>query len=296
MSLLVERFERLRFKALWQLGAAPVELERLEREVLLTAPAHPLVMNHRARLALPETELPPPPRGLSGIAKAWLMGDIRAARGLAEKHKGPRIQVIRGDLALAERAHQQALEHYSLAERVFGTHPPLLARQARCHLSLGEHQQAKQRVVLALSINPLYGSARTLRWEVGAHAGTKLRPVPLQAPIQVKQGSLFIPKDMDEESQRVWQAWYQGLLREDPTRPPRSLAHEALLSAFGSRSIHHEGTQALCELLALWRGQELLESYQWSMGLNPERAPQFRSWHDLNQDALHRFWDQGIEA
>ncbi|MFT5587267.1 MAG: hypothetical protein ACI9VR_004875, partial [Cognaticolwellia sp.] len=192
----VERFERLRFKALWHLDVDQNELERMEAEVLAGHPRHPLTLNHLARLALPETELPAPPRGLSGVAAAFLEGDLNQAKALVKRHNGPRISVLRGDLALAEGDYRQAEPHYESARSIFGVHPPLLSRLARCALSTHRAPLATKLLLEALSINPLHGSCRALLGLAVEENGQKLLTLPLYAPVRVTEAGLELTRDM----------------------------------------------------------------------------------------------------
>ncbi len=292
---LVERFERRRFRALWHLPVDHAELSRLEAEVLVGHARHPLVLNHSARSALPETDLPAPPRGLSGVAAAFLEGDLSAAKALLKQHSGPRISVVRGDLALAEGDITVAEEHFQAAQRIFGAHPPLLSRLARCQLNLGKPQNAQARLLEALSINPLHGSSRALLALTARAQERTLLAIPLRAPVRVTAAGLETSVEMSAPHKEIWRAWYRAQLHEDPAHP-KAAAHAALLGRWRSIPRSDGPTHALCAQLAEWEQEGLLPAYQWSTSLNPDNAPAFRNWVDANPQALLAFWAQTLRA
>lgn len=291
----MERFERLRFRALWHLPVDHAELSRLETEVLLGHARHPLVLNHSARCALPETELPAPPRGLSGVAAAFLEGDLSAAKALLKQHSGPRISVVRGDLALADGETQAAEEHFLAAQRVFGAHPPLLSRLARCQLDQDKSQGAQARLLEALSINPLHGSSRALLALTARAQDRSVLPIPLRAPVRVTAAGLETSVEMSAPHREIWRAWYRAQLQEDPAHP-KAAAHAALLGRWRSVPRSDGPTDALCAQLHAWDTEGLLPAYQWSTSLNPDNAPAFRNWVDANPQALLSFWAQTLRA
>lgn len=290
---LVERFERLRFRALWHLPADQAELERIEAEVLIGHAHHPLVLNHAARLALPETDLPAPPRGLSGVAAAFLSGDLDSARALLKQHGGPRISVVRGDLALADGHYLEAKEHFQAARTVFGAHPPLLARLARCLMRTDEATTARKLLLESLSINPLHGNSRALLQLVAQAAGQTALQLPLQAPVRVTEAGLETAVDMSANHREIWRAWYRAQLRE-AVEQPKAASHAAMLALWRRQPRRPGATDALCEQLDHWEQEGLLEAYQWSTSLKPENAPSFRVWVDANPSTLFRFWAQTI--
>lgn len=292
---LVERFERLRFRALWHLPVDHAELTRLEAEVLSGHGRHPLVLSHAARLALPETDLPAPPRGLSGVAAAFLEGDLEAAKALLKQHSGPRISVVRGDLALAEGNIPAAEEHYQAAQRIFGAHPPLLSRVARCLLQKKQPQSAQARLLEALSINPLHGTSRALLGLSAKAQERKLLALPLRAPVRVTAAGLELATDISPPHREIWKAWYRAQLHEDPAHP-KAASHAALLVRWRSTPRTPGPTDTLCAQLAAWDEEGLLTAYQWSTSLNPDNAPAFRNWVDANPQALLRFWAQTLRT
>lgn len=291
---LVERFERLRFQSLWHLSVDQEELKRLESEVLTGHPRHPLTLNHAARLALPETELPAPPRGLSAVASAFLDGDIPAARALLKRHSGPRISVLLGDLALADRDHKAAEPHYESARSIFGAHPPLLARLARCALSTDRVALSTKLTLEALSINPLHGSSRALLGLGAQSQGQQLLALPLYAPVRVTSAGLELARDMPAGHRDVWRAWYQADAHALPLDPPKATAHRAMLNRWRTQVREPGATDALCAQLQAWKDEGLLGAYQWSTNLSPENAQEFRDWVDANPTTLIRFWAQAI--
>lgn len=290
---LVERFERLRFRALWHLPVDQAELERLEAEVLVSHGRHPLVLNHAARLALPETDLPAPPRGLSGVAAAFLSGDLDSARALLKQHGGPRISVVRGDLALAEGQHTEAKEHFEAAKALFGAHPPLIARLARCLMRTNQATTARKLLFESLSINPLHGNSRALLQLAVQEAGQTALQVPLHAPVRVSEAGLETAVDMSANHREIWRAWYRAQLREVPEQP-KAASHSAMLELWRRQPRSPGPTDALCEQLDSWEQDGLLEAYQWTTSLKPENAPSFRVWVDANPSTLFRFWAQTI--
>lgn len=293
---LVERFERLRFQALWHLNVDQEELERLESEVLSGHPRHPLALNHAARLALPETELPAPPRGLSGVAAAFLEGDLEAAQALLKQHAGPRISVLRGDLALAEGDFKAAEPHFESARSVFGAHPPLLARLARCALSTKRTAQSTKLSLEALSINPLHGSSRALLALAAQQQGQQLLALPLYAPVRVTAAGLELARDMPEAHREIWRAWYRSAQADRPVGPPKAAAHQAMLSRWRTQPREPGPTDALCAQLQVWEDEDLLGAYQWSTNLSPENAQGFRDWVDAHPSTLIRFWADAIRT
>ena len=291
---LVERFERLRFQSLWHLSVDQQELARLESEVLTGHPRHPLTLNHAARLALPETELPAPPRGLSAVASAFLEGDIAAAKALLKRHTGPRISVLRGDLELAEGDYKAAEPHYESARSIFGAHPPLLARLARCALSTKAVALSKKLTLEALSINPLHGSSRALLALAAQEQGQELLALPLYAPVRVTSAGLELARDMPASHREIWRAWYRADAAEQPLDPPKARAHRAMLMRWRSQVREPGATDALCAQLQAWKDEDLLGAYQWSTNLSAENAQAFRDWTDAHPTTLIRFWAQAI--
>ena len=293
---LVERFERLRFQALWHLSVDQEELERLESEVLSGHPRHPLTLNHAARLALPETELPAPPRGLSGVAAAFLEGDLQAAKAQLKQHAGPRISVLRGDLALAEGDFKSAEPFFESARSVFGAHPPLLARLARCALSTDRTALTSKLTLEALSINPLHGSSRALLGLAAQRQGQQLMALPLYAPVRVTSAGLELARDMPAVHRDIWRAWYRAAQADSPTGHPKAAAHKAMLTRWRTQTREPGATDELCAQLQAWHEEDLLGAYQWSTNLSPENAQGFRGWVDAHPTTLIRFWADAIRT
>lgn len=294
---LVERFERLRFRDLWHLDVEQPEFERMEAEVLSGHPRHPLVLNHMARLALPETEFPAPPVGLSGVAAAFLKGDLDQAEKLLKPHSGPRISVLRGDLALTLGAYRQAEPHYEIARSIFAAHPPLLARLARCAMSTGRGPLATKLLLEALSINPLHGSCRALLGLSAQQNGQQLLALPLYAPVRVTRAGLELTRDMPVSHREIWRAWYQPELSASTSQvSPAAASHEAMLTCWRSQPRVDGPTDEICLQLQAWQDEGLLQAYQWSTNLAPDNAHAFRDWVDINPTTLTRFWAQAIRT
>ena len=294
MSLpqLARAAERLRFRLAWHQGGHDARLVELRQELLDRNPWHPIALNFRARAALPETFLPPPPADLAGIGEAFLRGDLDEAsqRCAASSHAHARLG--RAQLAVAAGETVEDLDG-STVDVLVGRAAQLRAR--------GDLEGARALAVEALTKNPLYGTARVLLSQVGDELKEPILRVPLLAPVQRSEGALSLPSSLSERSRRAWTAWNRAVsspLNHD--LPPGSAGHRALLDAWRRAGPEAAGLRddPDTEILRLeaWSDSGLLEAYEWSSGLDQSNAVAFRSWAAQGEDSLRRLWSEGLRA
>lgn len=289
----VHDFERARFRVLFGLSADRARATQLEQLVLHRAPEHPLVQNHRARLAMPETELPPPPLALSEAARAFLRGRIRQALTLAEAVPGPRAEVMRGDLLLLLDS-PDAAHAFERAREGLGDLPPLLARLARCELNAGAPERAHDLCVSALCDNPLLGTARVLLRASLEALKRPWTPIPMRVPVKRSGDRLLLPKGVTEQETEIWRAWWTATLNApEDEHPPGASAHAALLAQMPTTPISGP-TGAVLRRVSTLHQADLLPAYQWARGLTSSNAQVFKTWRRHNPAALRRLWTEGV--
>lgn len=180
---LAERAESLRFSVEHHLGGDLTELDALEAELLRLAPEHPFALNLRARRALPETMLPPPPVELRGAARALRAGapDRALADALPLAGRGSAIASCAcGDLLLLAGNPAEAEQHYRRVRVRLGDLPPVLTRLGRVAERTNRPAEAWSLTVDALVGNPLWGTARWQLRRLAEARGQLLAPLPLR--------------------------------------------------------------------------------------------------------------------
>jgi hypothetical protein len=290
---LVHDFERARFRVLFGLSVDRKRADQLEQQALQRAPEHPLVQNHRARRAMPETDLPPPPADLAPAARSFLRGQIRKALDQTDGIPGARAQVMRGDLMLLLDA-PDAADHFRQARSELGDLPPLLARLARCQLNAGDPEQARALCVDALCDNPLLGTARVLLRAALEACKQPWSPIPMRVPVRRSGDRLLLPKNVTDAEAEIWRAWWTATLSApDEELPPGAGAHAALLASLPGAPLKGPTAGVLSRVRALHQAG-LLPAYQWSRGLTHTNARAFKLWRRHHPDALRRLWTEGI--
>lgn len=172
--------EDLRFRVCYGLPADAHRLRALEEQLEALDPSHPLVLNRKAALALPE-HFPPPEPALTPAALAFRKGEHAASaellRPLAARAV-PGAQAALGDVLLALGQAQDAERCYQEARSREGAGPTVLARLARCRLLHDDPRAAAGLSAEALAQNPLYGTARAIREEAAEARRRRLLPLP----------------------------------------------------------------------------------------------------------------------
>lgn len=172
--------EDLRFRLSHGLPADAHRLRALEESFEAEDPSHPLVLNRKAALALPE-HFPPPDPALTDAAVAFRKGEYTAAAArltaLAAR-RTPGALAALGDVLLAMGQADEAERRYQEARARDGAGPTVLARLARCRLLAGDARAAAGLSAEALAQNPLYGTARAIRAEAADARGRRLLPLP----------------------------------------------------------------------------------------------------------------------
>lgn len=263
--------ERLRFRIAWHQGGDRARLVALRAELLERAPFHPLALNFRAREALPETFLGPPPPELAELGAAWLRDDLEGVLREARAIEHPRARLVLKQLG----------EDVELA----GDTVDVLA--------------AMGKPIDALAANPLYGTAQILAAQTAEARGEPLFRIPLLAPVRRVEGRLELPTNISDRACSAWSAWNRavsGPLNDE--LPPGSAGHRALLEAWragedAAPGFREDPNLEIRRLDRLERAR-LLEAYEWSCGLNVSNAGAFRTWAAKNPKALRRLWTEGL--
>ena len=172
--------EDLRFRVSYGLPADAHRLRILEETFEAEDPTHPLVLNRKAALALPE-HFPAPDPALSPAALAFRKGEYVAAVELLFPLAGRRVPgalAALGDVLLAVGRAEEAERRYLEARAKEGPGPTVLVRLARCRLLAGDARAAAGLSAEALAQNPLYGTARAVREESAEARGRRLLALP----------------------------------------------------------------------------------------------------------------------
>ena len=308
---LARRVENLRFQAAHGLGDDS-RFARWSEALLAQAPTHPLAMNLRAWVALPETALPSPSPRLRPAAEAFHQGRLQEACELATQtlgDLGPEEvgggHATAGDLHLALDRVDEAETHYRQAALQLSRLPPLEARLGRCALLRGDAENARRLAVRALCTNPLYGSAMVLRWEAGVALGEKLVTLPLQARAFHTPAGVRLDNRLSPRAARAWKAWAQ-VRHLDPGAfqsvsevfPPELAPTMALIGAFRAQSdddtAYSDAPDTELLLLDRWEREKILGAYLWFAGLSPDNAHLWEAWTASHPEAMERFWTKGI--
>ena len=171
--------EDLRFRVLYGLPADAHRLRILEETFEAEDPTHPLVLNRKAALALPE-HFPAPDPALGPAAVAFRKGEYVSAAELLFPlaRRVPGALTALGDVLLAVGRAEEAERRYLEARAKEGPGPTVLARLARCRLLAGDARAAAGLSAEALAQNPLYGTARVVREEAAEARGRRLLALP----------------------------------------------------------------------------------------------------------------------
>lgn len=271
---LARQTERLHTRQRFSLSVDSSRLTRGLKVLRRRAPEHPFVLDLRAQEALPETALPPPPSTLSPAAEHFLAGRVdealHHAMGLAASQ--PWASLLSCDLLLLRGSASEATSLLEGANEAWPDHPAVWTRRAHCKLQLGDPKAAREAAVRSLTVNPLLGTARSLRRRTSD--ALALSGLPLPAPHPPAPG-VWLSAGQRALREQLMTSWSAGAL------PPGGPCVSELLQS-------PEG-DATAVLHALDR-EQLLEAWQWSVGLSEANAGGFRRWRASNPLKLRQLW------
>jgi hypothetical protein len=300
ISKLLRSVEAGRLRERFGLGRTGDQAAR-EAELQRRAPWHPTALTLRAREALPETLLGPPPAHLREAALAFQRGRPELALELARAASGPWADVLVGDLSLLLGDPSQARLAYDRALDGLGPLADLLARVGRAQLEQGRHDQAWATAADSLVLNPLLGSARQLLEDAASAAGVPTLRLPLRAPVKRTGGRMEATRRLSPRASAAWSAWNRAASSpEAAALPPGSVPHAALLQAWtrteGRAPRYREHDDLELHTLLRWQEQGLIAAYEWSTGLNPANASAYNEERRKAEKTLRRFWLEGLKA
>jgi tetratricopeptide (TPR) repeat protein len=303
--------DRLRFLSEHDLKGGQVDFEKKGKRLLAQAGNHPLALNLRAFSALPETALPDPCPSFGPVAHLFSEGDTQGAQVLAEKlvKENPHARSLAncGDLQLLHGQLRSAEASYRAAQESLGRIPPLALRLGRIEAERSDWKAAKRLAIVALTENPLYGSARVLFWEATKALGETPLGFPLPQRIQFgTQGERQPDGNLSDAARKAWSEWAKVDARLGQTEsPPQKTAYAALIHTWEKNSSHNPepgyvdpgqaGDHDL-RLIAQWSSEGLLEAYLWVIGLGRANADAFRHWLTSNKGRLNQFWQNAHQT
>jgi tetratricopeptide (TPR) repeat protein len=303
--------DRLRFLSEHDLKGSQTDFESKGQRLLAQAGNHPLALNMRAFSVLPETGLPAPCPSFGPVALLFSEGDTEGAKNLAEElvktMPHPRSWANCGDLQLLNGKIRAAEASYRRAQETLGRIPPLALRMGRIEAARNDWKAAKRCAIVALTENPLYGSARYLYWE----ATKKLGGTPLGLPLPERvrfgpKGERQTDSSLSEAARLAWTAWAEVDQQAGQTEfPPKKSAYETLVRTWEkNRPLNPEpgyiepgiaGDTELA-LFSKWSTEGLLEAYLWAIGLGRSNADTFREWLVSNKGRLNQFWQNAQQT